>query len=53
MRDMATALRWIERERVRRNQEVKELRQKGWTYARIADKVKLTRQRVAQIVEGK
>ena len=53
MRDIASALRWIERERIRRNRQVRELRNKGWTYARIADKVGLTRQRVAQILEAK
>ena len=53
MRDIADALRWIERERLRRNKEVRELRIKGWTYSRIADKVGLTRQRIQQIVEKK
>ena len=53
LRDIASALRWIERERIRRNRQVRELRNKGWTYARIADKVGLTRQRVAQILEAK
>jgi len=43
-------LRWIARERERRDREIIELRQKGWRLARIADKFKLTRERVRQIV---
>ena len=52
MRDIATALRWIARERVRRDQEIMELKAKGWRLSRIADKFKLTRERVRQIVAG-
>ena len=53
MRDIASALRWIYRERQRRDLQIRELRDKGWKLARIADKVGLTRQRVKQILDEK
>ena len=52
MKDIASALQWIERERLRRDREILELRRKDWTLSRIADKVGVTRQRVQQILVG-